>query len=563
MIFRWFVKPNLIPFIWFTLILPLIFVGSSCLVMADEWIQVASGGLGSSEEGQPDAMEIFGNHVYVATHINLATGEQQPKIYRATLEDDDVWREFSPPWGIINAEVSDMLVFQDQLFVSNYAGQIWRLGGDGVWRNVTPDWPGSRMVHSMAPMLPMAGGHRICAVRAGIEIWCGPPSSEGTGWERISVPPGFGSDPSIQSAMLRRFGRDLYLGVGGGSAGSRMCELWKLDTPSRFTTSVVWRSVTTDCFGFGHDLTWITAMAEFSSMLYIGTGGHGADAVLYRTDGTGLEDVTPSDLYDFTSPFSAHPLRYGSMATNGEYLFVGTRTTSGSAQGADVIRTGDEDAWVLSNEPGFGVRGNDVVTAMAGKHGHLYAGVLNLSNGLEVWRLIGRPVVIGPIPTPRPPGPRPGIRVQGCKTRSIIVPIPSHVPLCRCIRDDGARELRCGLLNPDFFLIFRTPIPILQGKPFELSWTLIPLTKIPGDVYVNTTLPENFKSMDRKTTVVKFPSDIDVDKPSKLNLPFIAPDKQALYPLMGRVMIADKKGNKILDETIELEISVGKEDYTK
>jgi hypothetical protein len=560
MIFRWFVKSKLGLCFWFALILTLMFIGSSSLLMADEWVRVATGGLGSSEERQPDAMEIFGNYVYLATHTNLGPGGQQPKIYRATLADDRLWHEFSPPWGTINTEVTDMLAFDDKLFVSNYAGQIWRLGGDGVWRNVTPDWPGSRIVHSMAPMLLTTGGDRICAVRGGIEIWCGPPSSEGAGWERISLPPRFGSDPSIGSAILRRFGRNLYLGVGGGSAGSRMCELWKLDTPSIFTTSVVWRPVTTDCFGFGYGLTWITAMAEFGSKLYIGTGGHGANAVLYRSNGRDLADVTPRDLYDFTNPFSPHPLRYGSIATNGENLFVGTRTTSGALRGADVIRMADEDGWAFSNEPGFGVSGNDAVTAMAGRDGYLYAGVLNLSNGLEVWRLARRPPVVVPLPT-RPPRPVPGIRMQGCETRSLIVPIPRYAPLCRCLQDDSAREFRCTLLHPDpdFLLVFRIPAPILPGTLFDLSWTLIPLRKLPGDVYVGMNLPQDFKPKDKTSTVIRLPSTIGVDKSSRVTLSVLAPDKRGNYPINNRIIIPDAKGKKILDETIEFQVSVGKE----
>ncbi|GEM_PF-2452192 len=363
-------------------------VGSSSLAKAEEWVRVASGGFGLSEQVQPDAMVIFDNYIYLATSIVLPGGDKQPKIYRAAIHDDTAWSEFSPPWGAAG-EVTDMVIFQDRLYVSNSDGQIWRLVGGSSWLDVTPDWPGSSIVHSMAPMLPRAGGFRLCAVRGGIEIWCGTP---GGSWDRISVPPGFDGDPTIQNAVLRRLGRNLYLGVGGESAGSRQCEAWKLTTPERFMTSVDWSPVTTDCFGFGDELTWVSAMAEFDFMLYIGTAGHGAPAVVYRTNGSESEDVTPCPLYADCSMFALPPLlapvRYGSMAATGDRIYVGTRTPSlpGELMGADVIFTEGDGLWEKSNEPGFGVMGNDAVTALGSERGHLYAGVLNIVNGLEVWR---------------------------------------------------------------------------------------------------------------------------------------------------------------------------------
>jgi hypothetical protein len=124
------------------------------------------------------------------------------------------------------------------------------------------------------------------------------------------------------------------------------------------------------------------------------------------------------------------------------------------------------------------------------------------------------------------------------------------------LEDRVAREFRCALLNPDFFLVFRTPFPIFVDKPFEMSWALIPLTSIPRDVYCNTIIPTNFKLKDKKSSLMKFPSSIDVDKTSKASLLVLPPDKQDNYPLKSRVMITDKKGKRILDQTIEFELSV-------
>jgi Tol biopolymer transport system component len=147
-------------------------------------------------------------------------------------------------------------------------------------------------------------------------------------------------------------------------------------------------------------------------------------------------------------------------------------------------------------------------------------------------------------------------RTSECRVENLILPIPSSVPVCRCLQDSGAREFRCALLNPDFFLVFRTPIPVFVDEPFEMSWTLIPLTKIDGDLYVNTDFPTNFKLKDKKSSVMMFPSSIDVDKTSKAILLVLPPNKPGNYPLKSRVMITDKKGKRILDQTLEFEFSV-------
>jgi hypothetical protein len=368
------------------------------LALADDWVRVAAGGLGNPARIQVDGMAVYGDQIYVASGEVTPAGIKQPHIFRAPIRDDTFWAEFSPPWGEAGEadEVTDMIVFQDRLYVSNSGGQIWRTTGIG-WTDVTPDWPGNLAVLSMAPMLPRAGGHRLCVVRAsrivmgahvGVDIWCGTPES---GWDQISVPPEFDSDPTIQDAILRRFGRDLYLGVGGGSAGSRMCEVWKLSTPARFTPSVDWSPVTTDCFGFGDDLTWVSSMAELDFMLYMGTAGHGANAVIYRTNGRDLEDVTPCQPrgpYDCSNPFAPTvPVRYGSMAVGGARLYAGTRTGNAFPRGADVVVTENGEVWERSNLPGFG-ESNDATTALAGKDAYLYAGTLGTASigGFQVWR---------------------------------------------------------------------------------------------------------------------------------------------------------------------------------
>jgi hypothetical protein len=64
------------------------------------------------------------------------------------------------------------------------------------------------------------------------------------------------------------------------------------------------------------------------------------------------------------------------------------------------------------------------------------------------------------------------------------LPFGRDLPICRCLRDDGARELRCGLLHPDFFLLRRVPLPLVPGKEVSEVWEFLPLTKLDGPVRV-------------------------------------------------------------------------------
>jgi len=97
-------------------------------------------------------------------------------------------------------------------------------------------------------------------------------------------------------------------------------------------------------------------------------------------------------------------------------------------------------------------------------------------------------------------------------------------------------------------------VKFFVDKPFELDSTTT--NQDNGDVYVNTILPTNCKLKDKNSTVMKFPSAIDVDQPSKVNLLVLPPDKQGNYPLKSRVIISGQKGKRILDQTLEFELSV-------
>ena len=63
--------------------------------------------------------------------------------------------------------------------------------------------------------------------------------------------------------------------------------------------------------------------------------------------------------------------------------------------------------------------------------------------------------------------------------------IPSFLPICRCLRDQGLREFRCALFHPDFFLFRRTPWPLKPDEKYNVKWTLVPLGQLKGVLEVS------------------------------------------------------------------------------
>ena len=57
---------------------------------------------------------------------------------------------------------------------------------------------------------------------------------------------------------------------------------------------------------------------------------------------------------------------------------------------------------------------------------------------------------------------------------SVIPFVADWLPVCRCLRDDVLRALRCGGLGPGLFMEIMVPLPLVAGQPTEAAWTLHP-----------------------------------------------------------------------------------------
>jgi hypothetical protein len=91
---------------------------------------------------------------------------------------------------------------------------------------------------------------------------------------------------------------------------------------------------------------------------------------------------------------------------------------------------------------------------------------------------------------PDPPGrPRTSCIVIGTADSPGETPLPfgRELPICRCLQDEGARELRCGILHPDFLAVRRVPLPVVAARPFTERWEFLALTPLEGPVVVTIT----------------------------------------------------------------------------
>ena len=346
-----------------------------------QWARVATGGIDDGMQREVSGLAIFGSEVYLATH--RLTGA--PRVFRATIRDDDVWEDVTPPG--MTGEIHSINVAIDELLVTTLGGQLWRRDLAGTWSDITPSPPGWEPVRPLTFAIgwtPRHGGRMLCVARQGLQVWC---RENLAPWTMLSLPGGLGSDPTIGHATpLEVYEDRLYLGISGEHDGDRTCEAWQYDFGPRR-----WEPVTTDCFG-RPGLNWLLSMAVFNGRLYFGTGGARGTrrAGIIRTDGHVIEDVTPCDLWGGCADFSPDPspVRFQAMALAASQLFMGIRGGSapGSSGSGYVLSTRNGTAWIFASERGFGVLTNDSVTALGSRRAYLYAGTFNGDTGFEVWR---------------------------------------------------------------------------------------------------------------------------------------------------------------------------------
>jgi len=355
----------------------------------EDWVQVASGGLGYPDHTRVDAMSIYGQHIYIAT--NSGTSLERPKVFRAALRNDNIWEDVTPPW-VDDDPVTDMLALGEDLFISRgldgRAGELWRFNPADNWRDVTPAFSGNTLPIKALGSVRQRGGDSdaLCLARTRegnasatprIEVWCKVAAFRGPFWIRQLVIEEEVGSGRIGSARLHGIGGTLYLGFGGSVRTDRPCQVWKLMSVGSglpIGTVPLIRVDGGECFGTGQG--FVGSITSFGGRAYVGLAG--GDAEILRAIRGGFEEVTPFPIRNITS-----------FAVSRDQLYTGflhhPTVIPTLEVGAGVIVTENGEEWEESNAPGFSVVGNRSTTAMAGKCSYLYAGVGN-SSGFQVFR---------------------------------------------------------------------------------------------------------------------------------------------------------------------------------
>jgi hypothetical protein len=235
--------------------------------------------------------------------------------------------------------------------------------------------------------MPCVAQHSV----PGIDIWC----KDAAGWVQLPREPAL-LDPLIGSAQLHALGSDLYVGVGGSTAGSRSCAVYKFHpdgilAPWSFGT---WTRITDDCFGTRQ--TWVTSMHAFNGRLYIGIAGHEDEAAfIYRTNGEPDPWCGGALLCDVTPDIEPPMKRWQAMAVSKGRLYAGARKIDPPIGWAEVWVTADGTAWSRSSTVAFGDSFNLQTNALVGQGDLLYACTYNPDEGFQVWKRVLPPDVGG------------------------------------------------------------------------------------------------------------------------------------------------------------------------
>lgn len=114
-----------------------------------------------------------------------------------------------------------------------------------------------------------------------------------------------------------------------------------------------------------------------------------------------------------------------------------------------------------------------------------------------------------------------------CTATGFTFPFPNWLPVCRCLADEGLRDFRCALMNPEYFLFRNLPLPIHAGKPFEVKWTLVVYSPMKGVVELHDSLA--------KSPLTFFVDQVPVGQSITLSYTAIAPAKPGRYKLEANV----------------------------
>ena len=308
------------------------------------------------------------------------------KYHADRFPPEYLWPLFPPPgWQQVNVSgfgdpltrgISALDIFRGQLYAgaSNWdtGGQIWRLGTDGQWSQVTNAGFSSGPANPAIVDLSVFQGQLYAGAGWNIDapgqVWRSP---DGTNWQSVTTD-GFGNIENIAVTNFVVFKRMLYAGTGSVNGSA---QIWR----SKTGNSGSWTQVAPD----GPGLTGnVTGFAVYKGVLYAAiepAGGLGAPIQVWRsTNGSDWTTVTADGFGDERNEST------GGFAQFGGYLYLGTRNEE---TGAQLWRTRDGMHWEQVVGDGFGDLNNIKIESLLVYNDLLYAATYNWM-GLQLWRSV-------------------------------------------------------------------------------------------------------------------------------------------------------------------------------
>lgn len=294
------------------------------------------------------------------------------------------WGVPMPGWEQINVSgfgdpltrgVSALEVFRDRIYAgaSNWetGGQVWRLGGDGQWLQVTEAGFGSGAANPAVIDLHVFNGQLYAGTgwntEAPGQIWR---SADGFDW-RLVTTDGFGDADNIAITNFVAFKGMLYAGTGSVNGSA---QIWR----SNNGNSGTWRQVAPDGTGLTGN---VTGFAAYKGVIYAAiepADGFGAPVQVWRSvNGSQWVTVTEDGFGNERNEST------GGFAQFGGYLYLGMRNEE---TGAQLWRTRDGIHWEMVVGDGFGDLNNIKIESLFVYDNLLHAATFNPPMGLQLWR---------------------------------------------------------------------------------------------------------------------------------------------------------------------------------
>ena len=249
--------------------------------------------------------------------------------------------------------------------------QVWQTDSELTWNRTDEDvFNDDNNTKSISNTMTVFNGYLYAAINnpgkdsmpdvdyeGGVQVW----RYDDEEWEQVNED-GFDAGDEFASSV-QVFNNYLYVGTGGDGEGAR---IWRSDN------GTTWTQVNEDGFGIADNID-VISMQVFDEMIYVGTYNYSGAQILRSSDGmtwTGVLEET-----------DIRGVNYMEVYNSLLYVAVGNKIL--------YTESGGDGEWFLVNSAGFGDENNLDIYSLATFNDDLYAGTYNEESGTEIWKFYG------------------------------------------------------------------------------------------------------------------------------------------------------------------------------